>query len=84
MFMLELLVGVLILGVQEHLGSKADLSLTNQLRTWSIDNFGDDTLAAPRGGPIYFWDESTWFKQLELLYYQQNQVQVMYQLMLYK
>jgi hypothetical protein len=40
-------------------GSKADLSLTNQLRTWSIDNFGDDTLAAPRGGPIYFWDEST-------------------------
>ena len=39
-------------------GSKADLSLTNQLRLWTIDNFGDDTLAAPRGGPIYFWDES--------------------------
>ena len=39
-------------------GSKADLSLINQLRTWTIDNFGDDTLAAPRGGPIYFWDES--------------------------
>ena len=39
-------------------GSKADLSLTNQLRLWTIDNFGDDTIAAPRGGPIYFWDES--------------------------
>ena len=39
-------------------GSKTDLSLTNQLRLWTIDNFGDDTIAAPRGGPIYFWDES--------------------------
>ena len=39
-------------------GSKADLSETNQLRTWTVDNFGDDTIAAPRGGPIYFWDES--------------------------
>ena len=39
-------------------GSKADLSLINQLRLWTVDNFGDDTLAAPRGGPIYFWDES--------------------------
>jgi hypothetical protein len=39
-------------------GSKEDLSLTNQLRLWTIDNFGDDTIAAPRGGPIYFWDES--------------------------
>ena len=39
-------------------GSKEDLGLTNQLRLWTIDNFGDDTIAAPRGGPIYFWDES--------------------------
>ena len=39
-------------------GSKTDLTLTNQLRLWSIDNFGDDTIAAPRAGNIYFWDES--------------------------
>ncbi len=39
-------------------GSSGDLSLTNQLRLWSIDNFGDDTIAAPRAGAIYFWDKS--------------------------
>jgi hypothetical protein len=40
-------------------GSTTPLSLTNQLRLWTIDNFGDDTIAAPRGGPIYYWDESS-------------------------
>ena len=40
-------------------GSSTSLSLTNQLRLWTIDNFGDDTIAAPRGGPIYYWDESS-------------------------
>jgi len=25
---------------------------------WSIDNFGDDTIACVRGGGIYYWDES--------------------------
>jgi len=39
-------------------GAEADLSLINQLRLWSIDNFGDDTIAAPRGGALYFWDKS--------------------------
>ena len=39
-------------------GSIDDLLLTNQLRLWSIDNFGDDTIAAPRRGAIYFWDKS--------------------------
>ena len=39
-------------------GSTTPLSLTNQLRLWTIDNFGDDTIAAPRGGPLYYWDES--------------------------
>ena len=34
-------------------GSATALSLTNQLRLWTIDNFGDDTIAAPRGGPLY-------------------------------
>ena len=40
-------------------GSATALSLTNQLRLWTIDNFGDDTIAAPRGGPLYYWDESS-------------------------
>mgnify|MGYP003115483275 FL=1 len=39
-------------------GSSGDLTLTNQLRLWTIDNFGDDTIAAPRAGGIYFWDKS--------------------------
>ena len=40
-------------------GSAADLSLTNQLRLWSIDNFGDDVILNPRAGGIFFWDESS-------------------------
>ena len=39
-------------------GSATSLSLNNQLRLWTIDNFGDDVIAAPRGGPLYYWDES--------------------------
>ena len=40
-------------------GSSTALSLNNQLRLWTIDNFGDDVIAAPRGGPLYYWDESS-------------------------
>ena len=40
-------------------GESPALSLTNNLRLWSIDNFGDDTIAAPRYGTIYYWDESS-------------------------
>tara|TARA_R110002020_G_scaffold207419_1_gene412967 strand:+ start:419 stop:2287 length:1869 start_codon:yes stop_codon:yes gene_type:complete len=39
-------------------GSTSSLSASNQLRLWSIDNFGDDVLACVRGGAIYYWDES--------------------------
>ena len=39
-------------------GSTNPIALNSQLRIWTIDNFGEDTLAAPRGGPLYFWDES--------------------------
>ena len=39
-------------------GSAGDLTSTNQLRLWSIDNFGDDLIAAPRADQIYFWDKS--------------------------
>ena len=40
-------------------GQSPALSLTNQLRLWSIDNFGDDTIAAARNGTIFYWDESS-------------------------
>lgn len=33
--------------------------LTMPLRTWSLDNFGEDLLACPRGGGIYWWDRTT-------------------------
>ena len=39
-------------------GSTADLTSINQLRLWSIDNFGDDAIASPRGGGLFFWDKT--------------------------
>jgi hypothetical protein len=30
-----------------------------QLRLWSDDNFGADLVIAPRGGPIFYWKDST-------------------------
>ena len=39
-------------------GSSSALSSSNQLRTWSHDNFGEDLLMNVRGGGIYYWDES--------------------------
>ena len=30
-----------------------------QLRLWSNDNFGADLVIAPRGGPIFYWKDST-------------------------
>ena len=39
-------------------GSLGDLTSVNQLRLWSIDNFGDDAIAAPRAGGLFFWDKS--------------------------
>ena len=39
-------------------GSAAGISQSNQLRLWSIENFGDDMIANVRQGNIYYWDES--------------------------
>ena len=39
-------------------GSSTTLSATNQLRLWSLDNFGEDLIACPRGGNIYYWDNT--------------------------
>jgi len=39
-------------------GASTSLSFTNQLRLWSADNFGEDLILHPRGGGIFYWDES--------------------------
>ncbi len=46
-------------GAASGWGESPTLSLTNQLRLWSIDNFGDDIIAVPRNGALYYWDESS-------------------------
>ena len=40
-------------------GSTSSLAATNQLRLWSMDNFGEDLVACPRAGGIYYWDKTT-------------------------
>jgi len=32
--------------------------INSQLRLWTNDNFGQDLVLAPRGGPIYYWQDS--------------------------
>ena len=39
-------------------GSTSSLSDTNQLRIWTHDNFGEDLIINPRGGGVFYWDES--------------------------
>ena len=39
-------------------GEAATLSDSNQLRLWSIDNFGEDLVACPRAGGLYYWDNT--------------------------
>lgn len=39
-------------------GASTSISFTNQLRLWSSDNFGEDLILHPRGGSIFYWDES--------------------------
>ena len=40
-------------------GSSSALDVTNQLRVWSHDNFGEDLVMGVRLGGIYYWDTST-------------------------
>ena len=37
-------------------GSTSAIGSSNQLRLWSLDSFGEDLLACPRGGSVYYWD----------------------------
>lgn len=39
-------------------GGDTSLSITNQLRLWSHDHFGEDLVINARGGGIYYWDKS--------------------------
>jgi hypothetical protein len=39
-------------------GSTSALSLTNQLRLWTHDNFGENLIINPRAGGIYKWVEN--------------------------
>jgi hypothetical protein len=40
----------------------AGTGVSQQMRVWSNDNYGQNLLIAPRGGPIYYWtnNTSTW------------------------
>tara|TARA_R100000995_G_scaffold55776_2_gene27466 strand:+ start:126 stop:1970 length:1845 start_codon:yes stop_codon:yes gene_type:complete len=33
-------------------------SFTSQLRLWTLDNFGEDLISNPRGGGIFYWDNT--------------------------
>lgn len=39
-------------------GSPATISVSNTLRIWSQDNYGEDLIYCVRGGNIYYWDAS--------------------------
>lgn len=37
---------------------QAGVGITQPLRIWSLDNFGEDLLASPNGGSLYHWDRT--------------------------
>ena len=39
-------------------GSSYSSGIGQQLRLWSNDNFGADLVIAPRGGPVFYWQDS--------------------------
>jgi len=39
-------------------GSGYTSGVTQSLRLWSNDNFGQDLVIAPRGGPIFYWQDA--------------------------
>jgi hypothetical protein len=39
-------------------GSATTISVGDQLRLWTNDNYGENLLIAPRGGAIYYWEDS--------------------------
>ena len=49
-------------------GSGTTVGVGSQLRIWSIDNYGQDLVFAPRGGAIYYWvvDTSSYARAVTL------------------
>jgi hypothetical protein len=49
-------------------GSAATVTVGTQLRLWSMDNYGQDLVFAPRGGALYYWevDAATWARAILL------------------
>ena len=43
---------------QSTWGSTSPVAVFSQLRLWSIDNFGEDLVAVPRGGPLFVWQKA--------------------------
>jgi len=39
-------------------GTAYNTSIGQQLRLWTNDNYGADLVLAPRGGPIFYWQDS--------------------------
>ena len=39
-------------------GTASSVGVGQQLRLWSNDNYGADLVIAPRGGPIFYWQDS--------------------------
>jgi hypothetical protein len=39
-------------------GTSYAAGIGSQLRLWSNDNYGSDLVIAPRGGPIFYWQDS--------------------------
>ena len=40
-------------------GTSYSTGIGQQLRLWSNDNYGGDLVIAPRGGPIFYWQDSS-------------------------
>ena len=40
-------------------GTAYSSGIGSQLRLWSNDNYGADLVIAPRGGPVFYWADST-------------------------
>ena len=45
-------------GAEGYGNARSQSTLVLGIRTWTLDNWGEDLLACPRGGAIYWWDRS--------------------------
>lgn len=45
-------------GAEGYGAARTASTAIQSIRTWTLDNWGEDLLACPRGGAIYWWDRS--------------------------